>query len=212
MPRISGVLNGSKRLELPQYQAEIETYQTFVAGGAPVCLEVGFDHGRRLQSTARLNPDWRVVGLEIRKARVLEARRRAQRDGLRNLLAWRADARAVFAGVIEPASLHVIDILFPTPWFSKSAKYKRLLLTPMFLADLARALKPSGLVHFATDVEQYAGHAMDMVSQQTSLAAVSQETARDLLPTCHQLSRREWTCQQRQIPIFRRFFQRIITE
>ena len=75
---VAGALHGSRFVDLPHVAPHVEACLAFLAGDAPVLVEVGFDHGRRLHSTARLNHDWRVLGLEVRRRRVDEARARAE--------------------------------------------------------------------------------------------------------------------------------------
>ena len=201
---IRGALNGSRFIEQPHIRPEVDAARAFVAGSAPALVEVGFDHGRRLHSTALHNPDWRVLGLEVRKQRVIEARERAERDGLTNVLPWRMDARIVFAGVFEPASLAVVEVLFPTPWWHAKLRAKRLLIEPAFLADVARALEPGGVLHIATDVPEYAAH-IDGALADCALTPVDRPAH---LPECTQQSRREWKCARDGIPVHRWYLQR----
>ena len=70
---VAGALHGSRLVALPHVRPHVERCLAFIAGDAPVLVEVGFDHGRRLQATARANPAWRVLGLEVRARRVAEA-------------------------------------------------------------------------------------------------------------------------------------------
>lgn len=201
--RIKGALNGSEFIHQPHIRPEVEAARAFVAGGAQVLVEVGFDHGRRLHSTALHNPDWRVLGLEVRKQRVDEARERAARDGLTNVHPWRMDARIVFAGVFEAASLDVVEVLFPTPWWNPAVRAKRLLIDAPFLDDVARALKPGGVLHIATDVDSYAEHIAAVIGEWIRLPERP-----ETLPQCLQQSRREWKCAREGIPVHRWYLRR----
>ena len=129
---VAGALHGSRLVALPHVRPHVERCLAFIAGDAPVLVEVGFDHGRRLHATARQSPSWRVLGLEVRKRRVEEAIARAERDGLANALPWRMDARTVFARVLPPASVDVVEVLFPTPWWNPALRRKRLLVDDAF--------------------------------------------------------------------------------
>lgn len=204
---IPGVLGGSRLLEQPHIAPEVDALRGFLSVEGPVLVEVGFDHGRRLHSMARLNPRWRFVGLEVRRERVDEARERAERDGLTNLHAWRVDARTVFASVLEPASVDVVDVLFPTPWWDAAKRAKRLLVSDAFVADVTRCLRPGGLLHLATDVAGYADEVRDVLAGQATLELVTGKAAAALQPACAQQSRREWKCEREGIPV-RSFFAR----
>jgi tRNA (guanine-N7-)-methyltransferase len=50
-----------------------------------------------------------------------------------------------------------VDLLFPDPW-PKKRHHKRRLVQPAFVTELARVLKPGGLLHVATDWADYARH------------------------------------------------------
>lgn len=202
---IRGALNGSRFIEQPHIRPEVEATRAFVAGGARVLVEVGFDHGRRLHSMARHNPGWRFLGVEVRKQRVAEAAERAAREGLENVRPWRMDARIVFAGVLADASVDQVDVLFPTPWWHPGLRAKRLLIEPAFLADVARVLKPGGILHVATDVGDYAEHIGDALHE---APLVGLPAAPDGLPTCTQQSRREWKCAREGIAVHRWYLRR----
>jgi tRNA (guanine-N7-)-methyltransferase len=185
---------------LPHVVPQVERCLAFIAGSAPVLVEVGFDHGRRLHSMARLNPGWRVLGLEVRKRRVAEARARAERDGLTNVLPWRMDARTVFAGVLPPASVDVVDVLFPTPWWSAALRRERSLVDEAFVADVARVLRPGGHLHAATDVGWLGEALTTTLTSCPNLSPIAWEDARTRRPACGQRSRRQWTCDEGGVP------------
>jgi tRNA (guanine-N(7)-)-methyltransferase len=155
---VVGALGGSRLFEQPRWAHEAAAWRAFVAAGPPVLVEIGFDHGRRLTHTAKHHPGWRVAGLEIRRRRVDEAVAWAAANGLDNLLAWRADARTVLATLTPPASLTVVEALFPDPWWIPAHRDRRLLVSARFLDDVAAALVPGGVLHLATDVADYADH------------------------------------------------------
>lgn len=202
---IPGALGGSRLVTLPHVAPQAEALRAFLDGPGPALLEVGFDHGRRLLSTAAANPEWRVVGLEIRRHRVDRAREIAERHGVANLLVWRFDARIVLAGVLPEASLDVVEVLFPDPWWNAAHRRKRLLVDDAFLGDVARALRPGGLLHLATDVERYADHIAGCLERCAGLERLSLEAGAERRPPCQQLSRREWKCDREGIPV-RRFY------
>jgi tRNA (guanine-N7-)-methyltransferase len=199
---IRGALYGSRFVEQPQIRPQVEALHAFLNEGGPTLVEVGFDHGRRLHSMARLNPNWRFVGLEVRERRVMEAKARAARDELANVLPWRLDARTVFAAVLEDASVDIVDVFFPTPWWNPALRAKRLLIDDHFVSDVARTLRPGGVLRVATDVESYAAN-IERTIAQSGLALSHLPAPGDDPPRCEQLSRREWKCEREGIPVFR---------
>ena len=199
---IRGALYGSRLIEQPHVVPLVRACLDFIEGPAPVLVEVGFDHGRRLHSMARLNPDWRFLGLEVRKRRVEEAIERAERDGIDNLHVWRMDARTVLAGVLNENSVDLIDVFFPTPWWNPALREKRLLVDQFFVEDAVRVLRPGGLLRVATDVEEYAEH-IETVLDASDLEVLTASDQHRPLPSCGQLSRREWRCEQDDLRVYR---------
>lgn len=137
-------MGGSLLWEEPAQTADRARLQAFVHPGPPLALEIGFDHGMRLLAMARAFPDWRWLGVELRRRRVEAVAAVAPE----NCLPLRADARTLLATLLPAGRLSRVDILFPTP----ATDPRHLLLSPELVADLARALGPGGVVHIETDV------------------------------------------------------------
>lgn len=204
--RIPGALSGSLLYTRPEHAAVRDSIVNFVARHppdasahelepptyAPVALEIGFDHGMRILDHARRFPDWRWLGLEIRKARV----RAAAPHAPPNCLLVRGDARSVVASVLPTGCLDLVYVLFPTP----TENPRHLLLTPGFVSDLGRALAPGGRVHFATDVEGYRDWAKQCFEGWDENDAP--------LPYGPVLSRRERVCKRDALPVYRATWQR----
>ena len=199
---IRGALYGSRLIEQPHIVPLVRACLDFIEGPAPVLVEVGFDHGRRLHSMARLNPDWRFLGREVRKRRVEEALQRAERDGLENLHVWRMDARTVFAGVLDETSVDIVDVFFPTPWWNPALREKRLLVDPFFIEDVMRVLRPGGILRVVTDVEVYAERIQTVLDASDFQILTTSDDLRPL-PACEQQSRREWRCEQDDLRVYR---------
>lgn len=194
---LPGALGGSRLFDRAEHRAAVAAWQGWLRAGRPVLLEVGFDHGRRLSATARHHPDWTVIGLEVRRQRVLEAQARAARDGLLNCHAWRVDARTVLASLTPPGSLRVVEALFPTPW--GPGRRERTLIDAGFLDDVARALVPGGVLHVETDVPALAEAVGAMLNAHPALV-LDPGAAHDR-PAIEALSRRQWRCAQDGTPV-----------
>jgi tRNA (guanine-N7-)-methyltransferase len=200
-PGVRGVLGGSRLWETPALAADRAALLAFVAGPGPLLLEIGFDHGRRLTATAAAHPGWRVLGAEVRKRRVAEARAWAQAHALTNLLPLRIDARALLHALLPSGSVDVVELYFPVPWPEDDPRAERSLLTAPTFADLARVLRPGGALLFATDVPRLAEQA-DRVAAATGW--VRDDDAFAARPPIDALSRREWRCAADNTPIHRR--------
>jgi tRNA G46 methylase TrmB len=142
--RVVHAVGGSLILDQPAFADVRAALDAFVAPGPPLAVEVGFDHGINLLAHARDFPGWRWLGVELRRARV-----RAVADNAPpNCLPLRLDARTLFAAALPAGRVQRVDILFPTPVLRPG----HTIFTEAFVADLARALAPAGVLRVMTDV------------------------------------------------------------
>lgn len=142
--RVPGALYGSLLLEQPAHKPLVDAFLAFLEPPGPVALEIGADTFTVLFDQARLCPQVRWVGLEIRRRRVERARPHAPE----NAWLWAMDARTVFASVVPAGRLSRVDVRFPTPVTDP----RHLLFTEAFVADVRRALAPDGVLTVSTDV------------------------------------------------------------
>ena len=56
-----------------------------------------------------------------------------------------------------------MQVYFPDPWHKKR-HHKRRLIQPEFVQLLRKKLQPGGVIHLATDWENYAEHMMEVMS------------------------------------------------
>lgn len=181
-----GVLGGSALYEGGRHADVRARVADFVAGDAPLAVEVGFDHGMRILDHARRWPEIRWLGLEIRKRRV----RAAAPHAPPNCLLLAADARALLPALIPAGRVSWVYVLFPTP----TDNPRHLLWTPAFVSALARALGPGGAVYLATDVAGMHAHVDNL------LAGWPEAPPPPMGP---QLSRRERVCARDGLPVYR---------
>ena len=122
---------------------------------APLEIEVGAGRGDFLIERAAACPerDFLAVELAASVARLMAAR--AGRRALRNLRVLVADARTIVNLMLPAASVAAYHIYFPDPW-PKARHGKHRMLTPAVVAGLERTLAPGGLIHVASDVEEWA--------------------------------------------------------
>ena len=60
-----------------------------------------------------------------------------------------------FLNALPDASLDEVYLLYPDPW-PKTRHHKRRFVSDLTLSELSRTIRPGGLLHFATDIEDYA--------------------------------------------------------
>jgi tRNA (guanine-N7-)-methyltransferase len=121
----------------------------------PVWLEIGFGNGEGLAALAARHPDRNYLGVEVHQPGVGHLLLQLDALGLGNVRVLRHDAVEVLGQALAPAALAGALLFFPDPWH-KRRHHKRRILQASFVDLLARAIRPGGLFHAATDWEDYA--------------------------------------------------------
>jgi tRNA (guanine-N7-)-methyltransferase len=130
---------------------------------APVVLEIGFGMGQALFELAEANPDKHYVGIEVHRPGVGALLASIEEEGLENIRVYSEDATLILKQCILPHSISEVLIYFPDPW-PKKRHNKRRLIQVEFIRQLLTVLKPEGILHCATDWEDYAHHMMEVLS------------------------------------------------
>ena len=119
--------------------------------------------GKQLAQMAAAEPDKDFIGVEVHSPGVGRLMHLIDESGIENLRAYCDDAVEVLEQCIADNSLSRVQIYFPDPWHKKR-HHKRRLVQPEFMQLLRRKLKPGGVIHLATDWENYAEHMMLVMS------------------------------------------------
>lgn len=174
---------------------------------APLEVEVGSGKGLFLQNVAAGTPDRNFLGIEVaRKYAKFAASRLAKRE-LDNAVMVCGDGLRIFRELLPSASIAAVHVYFPDPWW-KARHRKRRVLTPAFLADVARTLKPEGEFHFWTDVEEYFHSTLELMRDVPELvgpAAVEEQQPQHDLDYRTHFERRK---RKDGLPIYRSKFVR----
>lgn len=123
----------------------------------PTCLEIGFGNGEALAALAAAHPERNFLGIEVHRPGVGHLLLKLEQANLDNTRVLRQDAMDILRHGLPESCLEGVYLFFPDPW-PKKRHHKRRIVQPEFLARLARALRPGGFLHFATDWEDYARH------------------------------------------------------
>lgn len=122
---------------------------------APRILEIGFGMGESLAATAAAQRENDYLGIEVHTPGVGALLKRIAELGLTNVRVIQHDAVEVLADMIAENELDAIHIFFPDPW-PKKRHHKRRLVQSGFARLATSRLKPGGVLHLATDWQEYA--------------------------------------------------------
>ncbi len=116
-------------------------------------LELGSGSGMHLLELAARNPDVLCIGVEIRYKRAFRTGEKAERDGLKNVLVVRSDARLI-PSLFPKGSLDGVLVNYPDPWEKRRWRKNRL-LNADFLKVIWELLTPTGFFRYKTDHHEY---------------------------------------------------------
>ncbi len=148
-------------VEMPETRV---SWPEFFGDDRPVELEIGPGKGLFLANAAVRRPDHNFLGVEIARKYARRAAERASKQGLTNVRVIPGDARKFLHDFVPEKSLAALHVYFPDPWWKKRHK-KRRVFTSEFVSDVARALIDGCDFWFATDVEEYFGVMLAVMSE-----------------------------------------------
>ncbi len=129
---------------------------------APVVIEIGFGMGASFLETIQQYPENNFIGIEVHRPGVGAFLHQAHHRGLKNVRVYCHDAVEIFKECVVDASVDKVCIFFPDPW-PKKRHHKRRLVQVEFVELIAQKLKPGGILHLATDWEDYAQHMLTVL-------------------------------------------------
>ena len=143
----------------------------FGAAESPIEIEIGPGRGGFLFERLAIDPEVRLLGLEIRRkwATIVDNRLRERGLGARaRVLA--EDAKSAFPR-FPAACARAVYVHFPDPWWKKK-HHKRLVVTPEIVREVCRVLVPGGDLFIQTDVSERAEAYAELVSSEPRLERV----------------------------------------
>ena len=121
---------------------------------APLVVELGCGNGRYTLQSALGRPDHDHFASDILPVVIRYATRRANQRGLHNVRFAVRDAQTLVRDYLGEHAAAEIHLYHPQPYHDPRQQHLRL-LTPGFLADVHRALRPGGLFVVQTDNPDY---------------------------------------------------------
>ena len=141
---------------------------------APRVLEIGFGAGEALLAFAQSHPEMDCLGIEVHRPGVGHLLLGVEAAQLANVRVMDRDAVEVLRDQLPAGSLSAVHIFFPDPWHKKRHHKRRLIQQP-FVALIARALAPQGVLRLATDWEHYAQQMREVLDSSTDFINVAGE-------------------------------------
>lgn len=137
-------------------------------------LEVGFGMGRSLADMAEAAPEQDFIGVEVHLPGVGALLKEIEERGLENIRVYNIDANDVIDLCLPDACLDQVMVFFPDPWHKKK-HHKRRLVQPEFVQRIRHKLRVGGILHLATDWENYAEHMMDVMGESEGFANTQEQ-------------------------------------
>ncbi len=141
---------------------------------APTILEIGFGNGESLHTMAVEHPDWNFLGIEVHGPGVGNLLVQVEESGIQNLRVMRDDAVPILQDCIPDNSLDRLNLFFPDPWH-KTKHYKRRQVQVDWLELVMKKLKPEGILHIATDWDDYAQHVRAKIKEHAKFVLVEDQ-------------------------------------
>lgn len=130
----------------------------------PVEVDVGCGRGMFVFTAGCANPDVNYLGVEIDYREGRRGAARAKKREMPNVRVWGGDAKLAFNQHVPHGSVDAVHVYFPDPWWKRRHRRRRVFTTELIDCMVA-ALKPGGIVHSWTDVEEYFGVISGLMNQ-----------------------------------------------
>ena len=150
------------------YAREPLDFRRIFGRSAPVVAEIGFGMGETTARIAAANPGNDYLAIEVHAPGVGSLLKQIEAGAIANVRIVQHDAVEVLRDMVAPASLSAIHVFFPDPW-PKKRHHKRRLLQAGFVELAATRLASGGLLHVATDWQEYAEQVLAVLSASSAL-------------------------------------------
>jgi tRNA (guanine-N7-)-methyltransferase len=150
------------------YDAQILDIDACFGRGGRRVLEIGFGMGQSLVTMAAADPAANFIGIEVHRPGVGKLLHGMAEQGLENIRVYCHDAVEVLENCIAPGSLDTVQVFFPDPWHKKR-HHKRRLIQPPFVDLLCSRLRTGGVLHLATDWQNYAEQMLEVLDANPGL-------------------------------------------
>lgn len=181
--------------------------EAFIPGDGPLELDIGFGRGHSIFERARISPESRILGVEIKAKWAYKVDERRKRLGLEGVRIVSEDIRELLPrcgpkGCVTRAFVH-----FPDPWWKKRHQ-DRFVVGEPFLDALADLMKVGGELFVQTDVEDRALRYRELIAAHTAFELEGEGDFIDENPFGAR-SNREVRAEEDGLPIYRILARRV---
>ncbi len=149
-----------------EFKGKAIDLNTIFDHSSPYVLEIGFGNGESLAEMASKHPDLNFLGIEVHKPGVGHLLRLLKEDEIGNVRIVSHDAVELLQTALPTAGFQQISVFFPDPW-PKKRHHKRRLINPEFAGLALDKLSSDGVLHYATDSDNYAEHIAAVMKAQS---------------------------------------------
>ncbi|MFT5503561.1 MAG: tRNA (guanine-N7-)-methyltransferase [Gammaproteobacteria bacterium] len=153
------------------YDIDPEKFSELLKSTKKVYLEIGIGNGNALIEMAKDNPTTLLIGIEVHEPGIGRCLNNIVNLALSNVRLFRHDAAEILDRLVNQNSLDRVMLFFPDPWHKKRHHKRRLVNAP-FRDQLANKLKPGGIIHMATDWQDYADHMLEQFQNDDRFQAI----------------------------------------
>ena len=146
--------------------------KVFGRSNAPLTVEIGFGMGKSLVEMASKAPERNFIGIEVHTPGIGACLADIRDHNISNLRVVHHDAVEVFNSMIPDDSVDTLQLYFPDPWH-KARHHKRRIVKPEFLDMIMPKLRQGGVIHMATDWENYAEQMLEVLSADSRIENLS---------------------------------------
>lgn len=170
-------------------------------------IEIGSGKGLFVLDESERQPDRNFLGNEIAHKYCEFAAYRLAKFERENAYMLRGDAMKLFTELLPAECAVAVHIYFPDPWW-KARHRRRRIVNPTMVQNIERVLKPNGIFHFWTDVEEYFEEAILTIKAESDLSGPIEVLER---PAEHDMDYRthfERRMRKNDHPVFRSQFKK----
>ncbi len=168
-------------------------------------IEIGSGKGLFVLTQSGRVPERNFLGNEIAKKYCRFAAYRLAQKNRSNAKMLSGDGLRMFREFLPDQSAVAVHVYFPDPWWKEKHRRRRV-MQPGFIADIQRVLKPKGVFHFWTDVEEYFEETVGLMKEHSDLSGPHDVAVR---PAEHDMDYRthfERRMRKNDHPVFRSQF------